>query len=300
MNHYFCECCSFSTKIKTHYERHIKTKKHLMIIESSNENGSVNDSIESNDKDLVIEELQKEIMYLRGKIEAYELVLNKINLVAKPVTEPVAKPVVEPVAKPVVEPVDDQEADDKIINCEVPLREIQTQFELNEDDELFKESIAMMREEDDQTGFEINADNVYDCFFHNSKNNLPYLSEFLNIIDGDTMVISNLLLEHFKPTIKVTEVYKKRFFLYSNGNKLSVDESDTILQKAFESIYSHLRSYIDFMKTYYCWDTKSKSFNHDKVSDIKPIIRELKKKISDCGEWDYEQLPYILKALNEN
>ena len=298
MTDYFCECCSFKTNIKTHYERHIKTKKHLMIIESTNENGSVNDSIDSTNKDLIIEELQKEIMYLKGKIDAYELVMNKINLVAEPVAKPVAEPVAEPVAKPVAE--EDTEEDAVIINYEAPLQDIQTQFELNEEDELVMESIAMMREEDDQTGYEINADNVFDCFFHNSKNNLPYLSEFLNIIDGDTMVISNLLLEHFKPTIKVTEVYKKRFFLYSNGNKLSVDESDTILQKAFESITSHLKSYRDFMKMYYCWDTKSKSFNYDKASDIKPIISELTKKICACDEWDYEQLPYILKTLNEN
>ena len=34
MKKYHCECCKFSSHIKTHYEKHLKTKKHQMLSES--------------------------------------------------------------------------------------------------------------------------------------------------------------------------------------------------------------------------------------------------------------------------
>ena len=34
MKKYHCECCNFSSHIKTHYEKHLKTKKHQMLSES--------------------------------------------------------------------------------------------------------------------------------------------------------------------------------------------------------------------------------------------------------------------------
>jgi len=34
---YFCEACNFNTKIKTHFEKHLKTSKHLRKIETTPE-----------------------------------------------------------------------------------------------------------------------------------------------------------------------------------------------------------------------------------------------------------------------
>ncbi len=34
MKNYHCECCKFSSHIKTHYEKHLKTNKHKMLAES--------------------------------------------------------------------------------------------------------------------------------------------------------------------------------------------------------------------------------------------------------------------------
>ena len=34
MKKYHCECCNFTSHIKTHYEKHLKTKKHQMLSES--------------------------------------------------------------------------------------------------------------------------------------------------------------------------------------------------------------------------------------------------------------------------
>ena len=41
MPKYICKCCDFQTKIKTHYNRHLKTKKHQRKVE----NGLVEKSI---------------------------------------------------------------------------------------------------------------------------------------------------------------------------------------------------------------------------------------------------------------
>ena len=35
MKNYHCKCCSFSSHIRTHYDNHLKTKKHQKLAEIS-------------------------------------------------------------------------------------------------------------------------------------------------------------------------------------------------------------------------------------------------------------------------
>ena len=306
MPQYLCECCMFETNIKSKLQNHLNTKRHLKICQLVNENGTDNESIDSSNKDLIIEELQKEIMFLKGKVEAYELVLNKINLVAEPVAKPVAKPVAEPIAEPVAKPVAKPvtkpvaEEDAVIINCDDVINAFKDSFSLDTQDELVMESIAMMREEDDQNGVEINEDNVYDCFFHNLKNNLPHLSDFLDIMDGNSHKFSDMLLSDVLPhiTIKVTEIYKKRFFIYKDGKKLSVEDSTESLADVFYFLSAYFKSYVRLMSIYFCWDSKLKEFDWNRKSSIQSLVCEKNRKIANCVEVDEEEIPYMLKALN--
>ena len=38
MKKYYCECCMFSSKLKSDYERHLGTKKHLKCIQNVSQN----------------------------------------------------------------------------------------------------------------------------------------------------------------------------------------------------------------------------------------------------------------------
>ena len=42
MPEYICVCCDFQTKIKTHYVRHLKTKKHQKKVENGLTQKSIN------------------------------------------------------------------------------------------------------------------------------------------------------------------------------------------------------------------------------------------------------------------
>ena len=42
MPEYICKCCDFQTKIKTHYIRHLKTKKHQKKVEQGLVEKSIN------------------------------------------------------------------------------------------------------------------------------------------------------------------------------------------------------------------------------------------------------------------
>ena len=39
MTEYICVCCDYSTRIRTHYQRHLATKKHIKNAHQENEKG---------------------------------------------------------------------------------------------------------------------------------------------------------------------------------------------------------------------------------------------------------------------
>ena len=69
MPEYKCECCNFKTPIKCKFESHLETKKHLSNV-----------NIMEEDKDKIIESLRQENMFLKGKVEAYEMMMKASHL----------------------------------------------------------------------------------------------------------------------------------------------------------------------------------------------------------------------------
>mgnify|MGYP001209775126 CR=1 FL=1 len=49
MKKYYCECCNYETDIKCNYEKHLLTKKHIMIISRMKNNEKTHDSSLFND-----------------------------------------------------------------------------------------------------------------------------------------------------------------------------------------------------------------------------------------------------------
>ena len=58
---YHCKCCDYETHIKTHYTKHMKTKKHLNCIQnvSTIENSS-------KDKGIIVNIINKSYKYSQG------------------------------------------------------------------------------------------------------------------------------------------------------------------------------------------------------------------------------------------
>lgn len=286
MPEYLCKCCNFKTNIKSKLQTHLETKKHLIKFETINE--TLNETNEKS-KDIIIEELKQEIMFLKGKLEAYDLLI------------PHLKPVAEPVTKPVAEPVADQEADqetdhdDDPIDCDDVIDNFVKSFELEINEDLI-EDIAQLREQDDLCGT-IDESNIYHSFFSNEKNNLPFINEFKEL-EKSSHVFSNLIIENVlnKCSVNVTEKYKGRFKLFCNGKWLSVEDSREKVIRLFLSISSHFRKYPKLMKHYFCYDSQLKELDTDKSHLIRQLIIKLTQNINNNIDYD-EEIKYILQLI---
>lgn len=261
MKEYNCICCSFKTPIKSKYESHLKTNKHL---------SNVTQEEAPDNKDLIIQNLREEICFLKGKVEAYELMMKcqrpeKNNEVS-------------------LEDLKNYNSTDFVNSLEL---------EVNEP---LVESVAELRMKDDEV-LEINLNNAFDSFVNNEKNNLPFIKEFAEF-QTNPNIIGDIVIEHVlnKCSVQVTEQYKGRFKIYKD-KWLSVQESTDLLYDLISPVKSHFQNYLKLFKHYYSFDSKLRCLDQHKATEIKPFLQQLQRKIIYS---DYDELiKYILKEIQE-
>ena len=77
-----CECCNFTTTLKTNYTRHLATKKHVKMIESE---------IESEIESLVSEESEDKFDMLIKKNESMEVAIQELKLTIEQLVNSIKK-----------------------------------------------------------------------------------------------------------------------------------------------------------------------------------------------------------------
>ena len=258
MPEYKCECCNFKTPIKCKFESHLETKKHLSNV-----------NIMEEDKDKIIESLRQENMFLKGKVEAYEMMMKHFAVKEETTTETNCEPFV----------------DDFLKSLEIEVNDTLT------------ESIAELRTIDDNQ-VDINLNNVYEAFVFNDKNNLPYIKSFSDISGETEHVVGDLIIEKVLKhcSIDITEPYKGRFKLYSNGKWLEVAESRDILFNMMNSLFSHYKKYLKLLKFYYTYDSTCKCIDKDQSLKIQPLLKSILRRLNDQADLD-EEIKYILNKL---
>ena len=262
MPDYNCECCNFKTHIKCKYVGHLETKKHLS-------NVSIMNDEKTDYKDKIIESLKQENIFLKGQVEAYKSMMGFNVKETKTKTE---------------------------TSCEPYVIEFLKSLELDVNDSL-TESIAELRTKDDYDKT-ITLTNAYECFVFNDNNNLPYIKSFSDI-DGKTEhVLSDVIIETVLKncSIDITEPYKGRFKLYSNGKWLEVAESRDILFNMMNELFSHYKKYLKLLKFYYTYDSKHGYIDEDQCRKIQPLLKSIQRRLMDQADLD-EEIKYILNKL---
>ena len=259
MPEYKCECCNFKTPIKCKFESHLETKKHLSNV-----------NIMEEDKDKIIESLRQENMFLKGKVEAYEMMMKHFAVKEETTTETNYEPFV----------------DDFLKSLELEVNDTLT------------ESIAELRTIDDNQ-VDINLNNVYEAFVFNDKNNLPYIKSFSDISGETEHVVGDLIIEKVLKhcSIEITEPYKGRFKLYSKGKWLEVNESRDIVINMMSELYIHYKKYLKLLKFYYTYDSKNKCIDSNLCGEIQPILKNIQRQLNDKADTD-EEIRYILNKLS--
>ena len=257
MPEYICECYNFKTIDKGKYQTHLETKKHLSNV-----------NIMKEDKDEIIQKLREENMYLKGKVEVFEMMFRE-----KEKQKPVQANT----------------------NCEPFVDEFLKSLELEVNETLI-ETIAELRTNDDKNE-EININNVFDVFVFNEKNNLPYINEFSDIKKNEH-VLADIVIEKVlnKCSIEITEQYKGRFKLYSNDKWLDVNESRDIVTNMIVELYGHYKKYIKLLKYYYTYDSKEQCLDTQNSDLISPLLKSILRKLNDNLDTE-EKIKYILNKM---
>ena len=262
MPDYNCECCNFKTHIKCKYVGHLETKKHLS-------NVSIMNDEKTDYKDKIIESLKEEVSFLKGQVEAYKSMMNYFTVKeTKTKTE---------------------------TSCEPYVIEFLKSLELDVNESL-TESVAELRTKDDND-ITVTLTNAYECFVFNDNNNLPYIKSFSDI-DNTEHVLSDVIIETVLKncSIDITEPYKGRFKLYSNGKWLEVAESREIVSNMITDLFSHYKKYLKLLKFYYTYDSTCKCIDEDQCRKIQPLLKSIQRRLMDQADLD-EEIKYILNKL---
>ena len=264
MPEYKCECCNFKTIDKCKYVAHLETKKHLS-------NVSIMNDEKTDYKDEVIKSLKEENIFLKGQVEAYKSMMGFFT-------------------------DKDKETKTKTeTSCEPFVNEFLKSLELDVNESL-TETVAELRTKDDYDKT-VTLDNAYECFVFNDNNNLPYIKSFSDI-DKTEHVLSDVIIEKVLKncSIDITEPYRGRFKLYSNGKWLEVAESREIVSNMMTDLFSHYKKYLKLLKFYYTYDSKHGYIDEDQCSKIQPLLKSIQRMLLEQADLD-EEIKYILNKL---
>ena len=80
MTEYICYCCEYSTKIRTHYQRHLSTKKHIKNSNQENEKGIKEAILRLNPKLFIISGTNGPMILVRNEITKKVTRINTIRI----------------------------------------------------------------------------------------------------------------------------------------------------------------------------------------------------------------------------
>tara|TARA_R110000772_G_scaffold199433_1_gene310051 strand:+ start:607 stop:1317 length:711 start_codon:yes stop_codon:yes gene_type:complete len=227
-------------------------------------------------KDKIIESLKEENIFLKGKLEGQvETCERMMGFFTDKETKPKTK---------------------TETSCEPYVIEFLKSLELDVNESL-TETVAELRTKDDND-ITVTLDNAYECFVFNDNNNLPYIKSFSDI-DGKTEhVLSDVIIEKVLKncSVDITEPYRGRFKLYSNGKWLEVSASRDILFNMMNELFSHYKKYLKLLKFYYTYDSTCKCIDEDQCSKIQPLLKSILRRLNDQADLD-EEIKYILNKL---
>tara|TARA_R110000803_G_scaffold9115_3_gene29033 strand:- start:1966 stop:2655 length:690 start_codon:yes stop_codon:yes gene_type:complete len=220
-------------------------------------------------KDKIIESLNVQVSFLKGKVEGYERMMNYFT---------------------------DKETKTKTETSYEPfVNEFLKSLELDVNESL-TESVAELRTKDDND-ITVTLDNAYECFVFNDNNNLPYIKSFSDI-DKTEHVLSDVIIEKVLKncSIDITEPYKGRFKLYSNDKWLEVSASREIVFNMMNELFSHYKKYLKLLKFYYTYDSTCKCIDEDRCHKIQSLLKSIQRRLMEQADLD-EEIKYILNKL---
>lgn len=250
MPEYICECCAFKSRDKTLYKKHLETLKHKKL----------SNSMEGEDKQLAlineITILKEENNALKKELQIYKQVIKDLGIQLKK---------------------EESENEEELYNWD-PSKLIEKVYIDAKDVELI-EKLAELRTSDDLVET-ITIDNAFEAFFHNEKNNLPFLKDYLEMLKNPNH-LGNVVIKHVLDncSFKVTDRYNTKFKIYKDG-WIKPSVSYDMLTDLIMNVYVNIKQYNKLLQHYYTYDSKLREINPYRLDQIKPKIRELDSKIN--------------------
>ena len=224
---YECKLCNFSTEIKCQFVAHNQTQKHLSNV-----------NVMEQEKDLVIQQKDMEIMKLKAQLEFAERIINGFQRGSASVLS---------------------NAETNEVSC----------FDCIND---FKNSPLMVEPSDELLETETEkkekmiCDNI-DNDTYMSKvalSELPYYNEYISYHEkiNKPYNFAEIAYDILKDcSIDITDKYKNRFRLYKANNWLSIEDSRDILCDLIETIRNMFVNYHKLYCNIYRFDVVDKEIN---------------------------------------
>jgi len=169
--------------------------------------------------------------------------------------------------------VSQSEDEDELYNFD-PTKYLES-IDVDVADEHLIEEIAALRTSDDLVST-ITIDNAFEAFFHNEKNHLPLLKDYLEMIENP-MHIGDLIIEKVLNECSFKyDKCKKTYKLYKDG-WLKPSRSAELLEELILNVSVNIKCYNKLWKYYYGYDSRSREMNKSKWADLNYKISEINK-----------------------